>query len=88
MDKFQNKYRIPSTRLQNWDYSWDALYFVTICTKIHQNYFGQIESGKMILSHNGILADVFWYEIKNHSKVVELDEFIVMKYPFVHIGFL
>ncbi len=78
MDKFQNKYRIPSTRLQYWDYSWDALYFVTICTKNHQNYFGQIENGKMILSHIGVLADVFWYEIKNHSKIVDLDEFVVM----------
>ena len=25
-DKFQNKYRIFSTRLQNWDYGWNASY--------------------------------------------------------------
>lgn len=29
-EKFQNKYRIPSVRLQNWDYGSTGLYFVTI----------------------------------------------------------
>ena len=32
----------------------------------------------MQLSHLGILADVLWYEIKNHAKYLELDEFVVM----------
>lgn len=32
-DKFQDKYRIPSARLQNWDYGSNAIYFVTICTQ-------------------------------------------------------
>lgn len=32
-EKFQNKYRIPSARLQKWDYQWAAAYFITVCTK-------------------------------------------------------
>lgn len=32
----------------------------------------------MILSNVGVMANVFWYEIKNHSKNVELGEFVVM----------
>lgn len=32
----------------------------------------------MKLSHLGVLANVFWYEILNHAKSVRLDEFIVM----------
>jgi len=32
-DKFQNRYRIPSARLQNWDYGSNAAYFITICTQ-------------------------------------------------------
>ena len=32
----------------------------------------------MILSHVGILADVLWYEIKNHAKNIQLAEFVVM----------
>ena len=41
-DKFQNKYRIPSARLQNWDYASDGAYFITICTKNREHYFGEI----------------------------------------------
>lgn len=78
MDKFQNKYRIPSTRLQNWDYRWAGAYFITICTKNRLHYFGEIKNGQMQLSHTGVIADVLWYEIKNHSQNVELAEFVVM----------
>jgi putative transposase len=37
-----NKYRIPSARLQTWDYGSQGLYFITICTKNRENYFGEI----------------------------------------------
>ncbi|MFT4018000.1 MAG: hypothetical protein QM668_13625, partial [Agriterribacter sp.] len=77
-DKFQNKYRIASTRLQNWDYRWNAPYFITICTLNREYYFGEIETGKMVLSKQGILADVLWHEIKNHAKNIDLDEFVIM----------
>lgn len=30
MVKFNNKYRIESTRLKNWDYSQRAVYYITI----------------------------------------------------------
>jgi len=56
-DKFQNKYRISSTRLQNWDYGWNAPYFVTICTKKREHYFGNIVDGEMQLSEIGGLQN-------------------------------
>ncbi len=77
-DKFQNKYRIPSARLQNWDYATEGAYFITICTKDRVHYFGAIENAKMTLSNVGIIADLMWYEIKNHAKNIELGEFVVM----------
>ena len=77
-DKFQNKYRIPSARLQNWDYASEGAYFITVCTKDRLHYFGVIENGKMILSNIGVIADLMWYEIKNHAKNIELGEFVVM----------
>jgi REP element-mobilizing transposase RayT len=77
-DKFQNKYRISSARLPGWDYGWNAAYFVTICTKDRENFFGEIISDNMILSKTGVIADLMWYEIKNHSKNIELGDFIVM----------
>jgi putative transposase len=42
MDKFQNKYRIPSARLSNWDYGSAALYFITICTQNRICFFGDV----------------------------------------------
>ncbi len=78
MDTFQNRYRISSARWQHWDYRWAGAYFITICTKYRQHYFGEIENETMKLSNIGILADVFWHEIKNHAKNVELGEFVVM----------
>lgn len=85
MDKFKNKYRIPSARATWWNYGWAGAYFITICTKNRNHYFGEIISessvhprNKMILSNCGILADVFWHEILKHAKNVELGAFTVM----------
>lgn len=77
-DKFQNKYRILSARLQNWNYASEGAYFITICTKDRIHYFGEIENQIMILSNIGVIADLMWYEIKNHAKNIELGEFVVM----------
>ncbi len=49
-EKFRNKYRIESTRLQNWDYGNNAAYFVTICTKNRIHYFGDIVETQNIAS--------------------------------------
>lgn len=78
MDKFRNKYRIPSARAPWWDYGNDGAYFITICTKGRECCLGDVVDGEMQLSHVGLLADVFWYEIKNHAKNVKLDVFQVM----------
>ncbi len=77
-DKFRNKYRISSTRLQHWDYGSDALYFVTICTQYREHYFGEIAGGKMQLSETGKMAYRFRFEIPNHFPFVQLGEFVVM----------
>ncbi|MBP1629529.1 MAG: Transposase like protein [Bacteroidetes bacterium] len=78
MDKFQNKYRIPSARLQGWDYGQNGAYFVTICTQNRECYFGDILEGKMILSEMGMIARDNLFEIKNQFPFVELDAFVVM----------
>ena len=76
--KYQNKYRISSTRLQNWDYGWNASYFVTICTKNRECYFGKIKNSEMHLSDIGIMAKKYWHEIPQHFPFVVLDAFVVM----------
>jgi len=77
-DKFQNKYRISSTRLQNWDYGSNVSYFITICTKNRKCFFGNIENQIMNLSEIGQFADKFWTEIPNHFPFVELGVFVIM----------
>lgn len=41
MEKFQNRFRISSTRA-NWHDYHGGIYFVTICTKNREHYFGEI----------------------------------------------
>jgi len=65
-------------RLQNWDYASAGDYFITICTKDREHYFGEIIDDKMQLSNVGTIAYVLWYEIKNHTENVNLEAFAVM----------
>jgi putative transposase len=67
-----------SSRLSNWDYAKEASYFITICCKDREHYFGKIHLGKMHVSPTGAIAHVVWFEIKNHVKNIELGEFVVM----------
>jgi len=78
MTKFRGKYRIESTRLQNWDYTSPGYYFVTICTKFRQLLFGELEEGDMRLSPVGEIAWRYWADIPSHFANANLDEFVVM----------
>ena len=77
-NKFKNKYRISSVRLQTWDYSNNGAYFITICTQNRHHFFGYIQNQEMQLSKIGKLAEQFWHEIPNHFPMVELGNFVVM----------
>ncbi len=65
-------------RLKDYDYSQDGYYFVTICTRNREEWFGEIQSGKMILNGCGEITKNLWVEIPKHFKNVGLDEFIIM----------
>lgn len=78
MEKYQNKYRIESTRAQWWDYGWNGAYFITICTANRKHYFGKIIDGTVHLSQVGVIADILWHEIPNHASFVKLGDFVVM----------
>ncbi len=78
MKKYQNKYRIDTTRAQWWNYGWNGAYFITICTKNREHFFGEIVDGKMNLSPLGVIADILWHEIPHHAPFVELGDFVVM----------
>src|SRR5690554_2686213 len=83
-DKYKNKYRIASTRAQWWDYSANAAYFVTICTKNRKHFFGEIKNGKMILSEIGKIAHSEWlktFEMRPDMNLIR-GEFVVMPNHF------
>ena len=77
-ENFFNRFRILSTRMQNWDYGWNAPYFITICTKKRTCYFGKIIEGKMELSEIGKIAQQYWTEIPTHFPYVHLGAFVIM----------
>ncbi len=56
MEKFKNKYRIPSSLLQQWDYRWAGAYFITICTLYRVDFFGEIVGGNILMSHMGVIT--------------------------------
>jgi REP element-mobilizing transposase RayT len=83
-DKFQNKYRVSSPRLQGWDYGSHALYFVTICIKDRLPAFGEMwqneanETTLLKLTMLGNAAHSNWLQIPHFHPYVELDEFVIM----------
>lgn len=76
--RFRNRYLIASTRLQNYDYSSNGYYFITICTKNREHYFGEITNDKIQLSKIGKIVQKYWLEIPKHFPFVKLNEFVVM----------
>jgi putative transposase len=78
MIKFQNRYRIESTRLLDWDYGSPGWYFATICTKNKKCCLGQAAGGQIILSHAGIIAETEMRSIPSHYHNVIVDRYVVM----------
>ena len=79
-DKYKNKYRIPSNRLQGYDYGANGCYYVTICTGNRVCYFGEIVNSEMQLSEMGEVAQSEWLktsELRPDMNLL-LDAFIVM----------
>ena len=77
-NKFQNKYRIPSSRLQTWDYGTNGAYFITICTQNREHFFGIVQNGTVQLSEIGKISERLWIEIPNQFPFIELGNFVVM----------
>ena len=67
-----------STRLKGYDYSKTALYFITICTKGRECFFGNIIDEKMILNDVGKIASDYLTEIPCHFPWVDIGESVIM----------
>jgi putative transposase len=71
--KEHKQYRLPS-----YNYSKEGNYFITICTKNREEFFGRIEKDKMILSPVGAIANIEWKKLADKFQNILLDEFIIM----------
>ncbi|MEE0085493.1 MAG: transposase [Paludibacteraceae bacterium] len=78
MEKFQNRFRIPSARANWHDYN-GGIYFVTICTKNREHYFGEIcTEPQMQLSQIGQYAYEQFMNVKSHYPYAEIPLFVIM----------
>lgn len=83
-EKFQGKYRIETTRLQYWNYGWNAMYFITICTKDRECFFGDVEDGEMKLNAIGRIVEIEWlktFEMRPDMNL-SMGEFVIMPNHF------
>lgn len=57
MPLFKNKYQTESNRLRNWDYSSEAIYFITLVAQNRECIFGIVDEDKMLLNDNGKIIE-------------------------------
>lgn len=85
MKKYKDK---KQYRYKGYDYSQNGCYFVTICTKNREIFFGDIVGTQNLAflrdfaflraTEIGKIAEKFWREIPDHFPFVKLDKFVIM----------
>lgn len=65
-------------RLTEYDYSQAGYYFVTICTKNRENYFGEIKDTAMECNSVGVVTKKCFEDIPEHFNLVAIDQYIIM----------
>ncbi|MDR0844351.1 MAG: hypothetical protein LBN71_03955 [Tannerella sp.] len=76
-EKFQNKYRIKSARATWHDYNGGA-YFITVCTKNREHFFGEIVQSMMQLTPIGQFLHDNLQNVTAHYPYAEIPLFVVM----------
>ncbi len=65
-------------RLITYNYSYVGYYFITICVKNREEYFGKIIHDEMILNDHGEMIKKNWLRIPEFHPSIQLDEWIIM----------
>ena len=78
MTMFQNRYRVESTRLADWDYSSRGWYFITLCTRDKECSLGRAADGQIVLSGAGVIAETEMKAVPSHYENVIIDRYVVM----------
>jgi len=66
------------TRLENYDYSKNGYYFITICAENREEWFGKVEKEEMILNQYGKIVNQCWDDLPSHYFNCSLDTFVIM----------
>ena len=74
---FLNRYRLQSARAA-WHAYNGGMYFVTICTKNREHYFGEIENGEIHLSEIGEYTQICIQHTHEHNPYAEIPLWVVM----------
>ena len=69
-------------RLQDYDYSSDGLYFVTICTHEHRPLLGCIKNCTMHLNDAGKMVEEWFYRCEEHFHDIKCLEMVIMPNHF------
>ena len=65
-------------RLQNYDYSKENMYFITICSKDKLKIFGKIIEDNIKLNQKGNIIKQNIYKIEQIYKNITIDEYVIM----------
>ncbi len=79
---FLSRTQVKLNREKHYNYSSAGYYFITICTKDRESFFGKIAYDKMILNECGEIALKYWLEIPEHFPNAKIGEFVVMPNHF------
>lgn len=73
-----NKHNRKSVRWNNYDYSREGSYFITINTKDKFPYFGEIRNGILCISNLGQIAYNEWLNTLSLRRNIDLGCFVIM----------
>ena len=65
-------------RLHDYDYSQTGWYFVTICTRNREEFFGEIKNQEMVFNERAWIVKKQWLWLACQYKGIKLDQFIIM----------
>lgn len=65
-------------RLNNFDYSGDGFYFVTICSAHKAELFGKVVNEIVVLNNLGRIVEDSWLKVGSLHENIRLDEYVIM----------
>ena len=71
-----------SLRFPAWDYSWEGVYFLTICTQNKEYLFGEIAGEVMHANAPGEMVLEAWEELPARFPLIQLDARVLMPNHF------